>query len=300
MASKEMEGLKKIMVQMMDKGYSARFDGKIDPVQLRTIIEKAQAGMPIAKGVNFFREKFGEMDAELAMPEESRNDAVIIYIHGGGLVCGNASTSRGYSSLMAAETGIPTYAFSYRLAPENPYPAAADDCFLAYQEIQKKNPGKSLFLIGESAGAYLSVTTALRVRDAGLPMPKGVIPYSTLMDFSGKIARNRKENDDFTVTLAGMDVLWKMYCNSEQRRDPYVSNCYADFHGMPPMLMAWDRTETLAPDNELLTEKLTECGIEVNAKAYEGCFHAFATTGKGTPESAEVLQNTISFIEKHI
>ena len=301
MASTEMRNLIIMMKKMMERGFGAKFDGDLDPNQLRSVIELAQGNMPLEPGVRIEKEKFGGMDAELAVPEDPREDALIIYIHGGGLVCGNAGTSRGYTSLLAAETRIPTYAFSYRLAPENPYPAAADDCILAYEEIGKKNPGKSLILIGESGGAHLSVVTALRARDRGLEPPACVIPYSVILDWSGTIDRKREDCDDFTVTAAGLKALEDMYCPDESvRRDPYCSPYFADFSGMPPMLLAWDKTETLAPDNEILVRKLQVAGVEVQYKVYEGCFHAFSTTGKGTPESYEILKDTAAFIDAHI
>ena len=301
MASIEMQNLIVMMKKMMDRGFGARFDGNLDPNQLRSVIEQAQGNMPIEPGVHIEADRFGVMDAELAVPENPRDDAIIIYIHGGGLVCGNARTSRGYSSLLAAETQIPTYAFSYRLAPENPYPAGSDDCILAYEEIQKKNPGKSLILIGESGGAHLSVVTALRARDMGLEMPACVIPYSVVLDWSDTIDRERADCDDFTVTASGLKALENAYCPDESvRKDPYCSPYFADYSGMPPMLLAWDKTETLAPDNEILVQKLKEAGVEVQYKAYEGCFHAFSTTGKGTPESHEILKDTVAFIEAHI
>lgn len=301
MASAQMTGMISVMKRMMDKGLGTRFDGDLDPVRLRAVIETAQANMPTAEGVTIREERFGLMDAELSMPTDARDDAVIIYIHGGGLICGNARTSRGYASMLAEETRIPTYAFSYRLAPEDPYPAAADDCILAYEEIQKRNPGRSLILIGESGGAHLSVVTALQARDRGLAIPAAVIPYSVLMDMSGALDRNRPECDDFTVYPDGLETLANMYCPDAKRRtEIYCSPYYADFQGMPPMLLAWDRTETLAPDNELLVQKLQEAGIEVQYKVYDGTFHAFATTGKGTPESLEVLNDTIAFMEAHI
>ena len=301
MASAQMTQLIVIMKQMMERGFGARFDGDLDPIRLRNVIEMAQGNMPLEPGVHIEEDRFGEMDAELAVPEGAREDAVIIYIHGGGLACGNAKTSRGYSSLLAEETKIPTYAFSYRLAPENPYPAAVEDCIFAYEEIQKKNPEKSLILIGESGGALLSVATALQARDLGLEMPVCVIPYSVVLDMSGTIDRDRPDCDDFTVTKAGLKVLADLYCPDETaRRDPYCSPYFADYTGMPPMLLAWDKTETLAPDNEILVEKLQEKGIEVQYKSYEGCFHAFSTTGKGTPESLEILNDTVAFINAHI
>lgn len=301
MASAQMTGLISVMKKMMDQGFGAKFDENSDPVKLRAIIETAQANMPVAQSVTIEQDRFGVMDAELSVPAGARDDAVIIYIHGGGLICGNAKTSRGYASMLAEETKLPTWAFSYRLAPEDPYPAAVDDCILAYEEIQKRNPGKSLILIGESGGAHLCVVTAMLARDRGLEIPAAVIPYSIVMDMSGSIDRDRPECDDFTVYQKGLDVLSDMYCPDVSRRtEIYCSPCYADFAGMPPMLLAWDKTETLAPDNELLVRKLQEAGVEVQYKVYEGTFHAFATTGKGTPESLEVLNDTIAFMEAHI
>ena len=113
----------------------------------------AQERMAIETDVTFIPEKIKDMDAEISMPAGARQDAVIIYIHGGGLICGNAVSSRGYASMLAGESKLPVYAFSYRLAPENKFPEAVDDCFAAYKAIQEKHPDKPVFLIGESGGA---------------------------------------------------------------------------------------------------------------------------------------------------
>lgn len=300
MASKEMEQLKTTMKMMMDKGFAVSFDGSMDPVTLRNTIQAAQERMVSEPGVVFIAEKFGGMDAELSMPEKAREDAVIIYIHGGGLICGNAYSSRGYASMLAGETRIPVYAFSYRLAPENPFPAAVDDCFEAYKTILSQNPGKSVFLIGESGGGYLSIVTAMKARDEGIRMPAGVIPYSPVIDMSGALNRIREENRDFTVTPDGLVWLCDLYCREEERKNPYVSPYYDDMHGMSPMLLAWDESETLAADSEAVRDKLEKNGIECHAKSYPDCFHAFATAGRGTPESMEILQDTAEFINAHI
>lgn len=300
MASKEMEQLKAGMKLMMEKGFAPTFDGNLDPMKLRAIVQSAQERMANEPGVTFIPEKFGDMDAELSMPENAREDALIIYIHGGGLICGNAFSSRGYASMLAGETKIPVYAFSYRLAPEDPFPAGVDDCFEAYRQILAKYPDRPLFLIGESGGAYLSVVTALKARDEGMKLPAGVIPYSPVMDLSGDYNRVKDITKDFTVTPEGLNWLGSLYCKDMDTTNPYISPYYADYTGMPPMLLAWDKTETLAVDSELLAEKLQKAGVEVHAKGYDDCFHAFATTGRGTPESMEVLQNTVAFMNEHI
>ena len=301
MASEQMEGLKRIMQEMMAKGFAPEFGSDIDPATLRNVIEQAQSGMPQIPDITFIPEKFGDMDAELSMPKNARDDAIIVYIHGGGLICGNAYTSRGYASILASETKIPTYAFSYRLAPENPYPAAVDDCFNAYKIILEKNPEKPIFLIGESGGAYLCIVTAMKARDNGVKMPTGIIPYSPLIDLSDTLDRTSDNNKDFTVKPEFLPSLQKMYVSSPaQLKDRYVSPYYDDFHDMCPMFLAWDKTETLAKDSEVIMEKAHAIGVEVAGKGYDDCFHAFATAGRGTSESSEVLDNTIAFMEAHI
>lgn len=300
MASVQMEQLKTAMKMMMEKGFAPTFDGSMDPIHLRNVVQAAQERMAMESGVTFIPKKFGEMDAEISMPEGAREDAVIVYIHGGGLICGNAFSSRGYASMLAGETKLPVYAFSYRLAPENPFPAAVEDCFEAYKMIATENPDKPIFLIGESGGAYLSIVTAMKARDNGVRMPAGVIPYSPVIDMSHSFERLRDGNTDFTVTPDGLKWLTSFYCPDEKEvKNIYASPYYDDFHDMPPMLLAWDEGETLAIDSEIVVEKLKAQGIKYQAKAYPECFHAFATSGRGTPESMEILQGTVKFIDTY-
>lgn len=300
MASTQMEALKDVMRQMMAAGFAPKFDGKMDPLQLRRVIQAAQAHMQSEPGVTYEAELIGGVETERSVPQNARDDAIILYIHGGGLICGTAETSRGYAGMLAGESRLPVYSLTYRLAPENKFPAALEDCYAVYRALLEQHPGKPIFFIGESGGAYLSIVTALKARDTGLMLPAGIIPYSAPLDFSGALDRSFPGNKDFTVTPDGLKMLPELYCSVEQRKDPYVSPYYADFSGMPPMLLAWDESESLAVDNEVLRDKALSAGIEVVWKAYPDCFHAFATAGRGTPESYEVLKDTIDFINAHI
>lgn len=301
MASVQMEALKTIMQQMMERGLAAKFDGDIDPHRLRSVIQMAQANMPTEPGVTFEPCQLGGVEAELSIPHSARQDAIIIYVHGGGLICGNAQTSRGYASMLAGETKIPVYSFSYRLAPEHKFPAAIEDSFAVYQAVLDKHPGLPVFLIGESGGAYLSITTTLLARDRGIKLPAGVIPYSPPLDFSGMLNRHHPKNKDFTVSPNGLESLGKMYFEQEsQYTDPIGTPYYADYHGFAPTYLVWDESESLAVDAEFLRDKLVAAGVEVIAESYPDCFHAFATTGRDTPESAEVLAKTVKFINDHI
>ena len=301
MASQEMDQLKSVMQMMMARGFAPKFDGKMDPLHLRGVVQAAQAHMALEPNVSFRAMTLGGVEGELSIPENAREDAVIIYIHGGGLICGTAQTSRGYASMLAGESGFPVYSLTYRLAPEHKYPAAVEDCFAFYQAVLEEHPGKPVFLIGESGGAYLSITTALKARDRGVRLPAAIVPYSPPIDFSGAIDRHFPGNKDFTVTPDGLAWLVEAYCEpGTDLTDPYVSPYMADYTGMCPMLLAWDESESLAKDSEALRDKALAAGVEVQAKSYPDCFHAFATTGRGTPESCEVLRDTIAFFEAHI
>ena len=79
-----------------------------------------------------------------------------------------------------------------------------------------------------------------------------------------------------------------------------MSPYYADYTGLCPILLAWDESESLAVDSEVLRDKAQAAGVEVVWKSYPDCFHAFATTGRGTPESYEILRDTIAFFNAHI
>jgi acetyl esterase/lipase len=300
MPSKEMVALCDIMRKTMAQQGMAMFGGNINVPILRATIEQMQKNMPVVPGASIAQLELGGVECEVLAPESVEQDGIIIYIHGGGLICGNAVTSRGYASVLAAETKRAVYTLTYRLAPENAFPGAVDDCFSVYKALQEKFPKLPIVLLGESGGAYLSVTTALKAMGEGVSLPAAVVAYSPVTDISGMIDRSANKGKDFSLTQEGLDELRDMYCPGGDLKNPLVSTVYADYHNFPPTFLVWDTSETLAPDSEILAEAARNAGVEVEAKGYEGCFHAFPTAARGTPESAEALKNTVAFIDKHI
>lgn len=303
MSSIQMEAIRITTAQMTDDGLGKMFDKGIDPLHLREVVEVNQAAMPLQDGVTYVSCDMGGVESELSMPAYAREDAVIFYIHGGGLVCGNAYTSRGYAGMLAGESRIPVYACSYGLAPEHPFPEGMDDCVAVYKAILEKHPDVPVYLIGESGGALLSIATALKLRDEeDVQMPAGVIAYSPVMDFSGDLDRSWSGWDENTVTDDAIrGDLARFYCpDAAMRKDPLCSPHYADFIGFPPLYVVWDKGETLAPDAEDLIARATEARVPVEYARYEGTFHAFAPVGRNAPEGSKLLDDTIAFILRHL
>ena len=300
MASIQMEAIRITTQEMTNSGMPA-FGGSIDPRRLRDAVETAQAAMPLQEGVTYEQTTLGGLEAELSMPTLAREDALILYLHGGGLVCGTARTSRGYAGMLAGESRIPVYSFTYRLAPENPYPAALEDCYAAYLDALEKHPDVPIYLIGESGGALLSLVTALKIRDAGVRMPAGVIAYSPIIDFSGTLDHSHFGWNEITVTADGIRAISDTYCpDLSKRKEPLCSPLFADFTSFPPLYVAWDSGETLAADAERLIAMATQARVPLEYARYDGCFHAFAPVGRNAPESAKLLDDTIAFIYRHL
>jgi acetyl esterase/lipase len=133
----------KIMKLMMKKQGNS-FGKDLDVAALREA-GKASAAMPPEKDVEIVPFSLNGVDAEIARPQKLRNDAVILYIHGGGFISGSCKYFRSYTSYFAKMSGLEMYCIDYRLAPEHKFPAGPDDCFAAYQALLELVPGKKDF-----------------------------------------------------------------------------------------------------------------------------------------------------------
>lgn len=299
MASNEMTQLRQLMQQMMQQQGMPKSGGKIDYRSLRQNIDMAASRQPIEANTIFAPDNFEGVAVELVTPATLTGDEIIFYIHGGGFMTQNALTSRGFASQLAAEAGLRVYTISYRLAPEHPHPAGVNDCLTVYQALLEKYPHTKIALIGDSAGANLALVTTINARKSGLCLPTSITLYSPPADFTDNIDHTKHSDTDFTLSSESLLDLIAAYCPDADLTDPTISPLYADYTGFPPMKIDSDSGEILVVDADLLAEKAQAAGVEVVYKKWDGTFHAFATTGKGTPESYQVLKETVQFMRAH-
>lgn len=255
--------------------------------------------MPRVKGVTFKKLPIGNKGVLLAESENKGNknstdDIVIIYMHGGGFVTGNAYVCKSYLSMLAKYSGCKVYAISYSLAPEHKFPKGFNDCCIAFEEIANMHPNAKIALVGESAGGNFSVALGLKYKEKG--NIACVIANSPTIDFSGALDHTLNENKDFIVKLGVSESLVRMYVGDADTKDPYVSPYYGDFNGFPAVFITCDVNETLYADSKALYDKCVEAGVKVEMLEAEGAYHAFAVSGTNTPETADILKNTVNFI----
>lgn len=195
-------------------------------------------------------------------PGEGR---VVLFLHGGAFV---AESPVAHCSLLAricSKARARGFYVAYRLAPEHPYPAATDDCLDGYRHLLAQGVAPSRIVIaGDSAGGGLTVTTAMRIRDLGLPAPAGLVLISPLLDlsFGGKSVR-RNDGLDPLFRAPVVDTLGPIYLPEGDVRDPYVSPLYGDVTGLPPSLVLVGSSEILLDDSVRFAARAGNAELQV-------------------------------------
>lgn len=275
------------------------FDENMDKVNWKMVRLLSNLGysfMPKAEGVTFQNKKFHGVKTVVSIPPEVKSENIIMHIHGGGAVSGSARASKGYCSMLAKESGCRVISVNYRLAPEHPFPAGIDDCYMAYQGILEQYPDSRVAFIGESAGANFSYALLVRCIHAGEKLPSSMVLHSPFI----MLEKGRELSFGVTDTMVTEDCigpLQRIYAKGADCKNTELSPLYDDnAHLYPPIFITCDAHETLRYDSEKLYEKCEKAGKQVRLIEVEGCFHAFATTGAGTPETKQILEENCQFI----
>jgi len=209
-------------------------------------------------------------------------DGAVLHLHGGAYVSGGLLQCRAIASPICAASGVNTLTFSYRLAPRHPYPAQLEDAMRAYRYLLDHGyaPEKIAF-VGESAGGNLALELALKLRQAGKPMPAAIALLSPWADLA-QTGKSYAELADVDATLDAEDLMESAvaFAGSPRRlRDPDISPVYADFSGFPPVLIHCGTHEILLSDSEMLESAMLRAGVEVRLFRWAGMCHVFQAFG---------------------
>jgi acetyl esterase/lipase len=260
--------------------------------QQRASQEKAGAGgraTRFRRGVQFDPLTVAGVPAEWATPADATGEA-ILYLHGGGYCLGSINASRDLIARLAQATRRRVLAIDYRLAPENPFPAALEDALAACDWLRQQGVAPSrLLLAGDSAGGGLAVATLIALRDADLPLPAGAICFSPWVDLAltGPSAHSGAVADP--MLTASILARYAAACAGETPlTHPLLSPLYADLRGLPPLLIQVGTREILLDDAVRLARRAEEAGVSVALQKWEGLFHVFQFA-PFLPESRQAL-----------
>jgi epsilon-lactone hydrolase len=236
----------------------------------------------------------------LSTPEGNRG-RVLINLHGGGFVSDSGSLIEGVP--IANLTQIKVVSVYYRLAPENPFPAAVDDVVAVYRELLKSYKPQGIGVFGTSAGAILTCEVVVRLKQLGLPLPAALGAFSVLTDFSRPSdSRQIFALDGFSGELQPLDPKRPPedpYPGTADRKDPVLSPLFADLRGMPPTLLITSTRDLLLSDTALFHRALLGAGNDAQLVVFEALPHAFWYHFQ-LPETKECLELMAKFFERRL
>jgi monoterpene epsilon-lactone hydrolase len=226
---------------------------------------------------------------------------VLINLHGGGFNSDSGSLIEGIPIANLAK--IKVVSVYYRLAPENPFPAAVDDVVAVYKELLKTYKPHNIGIYGTSAGAILTAEVAVRLKQLGLPQPAALGMFSGLADFS-TVGESRQmfALNGLPGRLEPTDpdhLLDDPYIGKTDRKDPVLSPIFADLHGMPPSLLVTSTRDLLLSDTSTFHRALLRAGVDAQLVVFEALPHAF-WYNFGLPETTEALHIMADFFDKEV
>lgn len=189
-------------------------------------------------------------------PEVGPNAPLLMYLHGGGFTIGSPRTHAALVAHLARFAGMRAVSIPYRLAPENPFPAARNDAVAAYDRLVAAGT-PPVAVCGDSAGGCLALQVAQHARDKSSIQPKALGLIAPVADLSGDIAhRFEAASDEILIPPAWARRILTCYLPDTDPADPAVSPLLGDLTGLPPTMIQAATGEALVHDAQRLEKKM--------------------------------------------
>jgi len=224
----------------------------------------------------------GEVPVRIYTPQGSAPFPVLLFFHGGGFALCSVQSHDELCRAVANAAACMVVSVDHRLAPEDKFPAAHDDCYAASKWVAENaaaigaDPTR-IAVGGDSAGGNLAAVMALKARDGGAPPLVYQVLIYPLTGFAFDTASYRENASGYFLTTD--DVRWCM--SLYLRNDADVDNPYAsplranDLGGLPPALVITAEFDPLRDEGEAYATRLREAGVPVVCTRYDGMIHGF-------------------------
>ena len=271
-------------------------------VASRAIFDAIMEHTPDAPDVSYEQSTVGGVPGWWCRPAQARPGAVLLYLHGGAFVLGSAWAVRHLAGQLASRAGVAAFVPEYRLAPEQPFPAAVDDALSVYRGLVELEYS-SIALAGDSAGGGLALVTLSQAtcdaeRGEGL-RPVGAVVLSPWTDLclTGESLRTRADAD-LLVSAQTLGAAVRLYLNGHDPKDPLVSPLFGDLAGLPPVLVHVGEDEVLLDDSTRYIERLWAAGGVGQLHVWAGMAHVFPASVGMFSASGAALDDLGEFLSR--
>ncbi len=227
-----------------------------------------------------------------------REKDLLINLHGGAFMLFQGSILEALP--IAALTGVSVLAVDYRLAPENPFPAAVDDTVAVYRELLQTYSPDHMAIYGSSSGSILTVQAIVRARQLGMPFPAAIGFFSGTGDF----ARPGDSEAVFGVKgfakhVTSVAAQAAGYLANRSLTDPAISPIYSDLKGFPPTLCMTGTRDFFLSGTSNFHRALLRAGVLAELVVFDAMPHVH-WLDPTLPESEEALKIQADFLVSHL
>jgi monoterpene epsilon-lactone hydrolase len=227
---------------------------------------------------------------------------IILYFHGGGYIMGSPRTHAALAGYLSRKTGVPVCLPAYRLAPENPFPAAFDDAVSAWKALCTRGfePGQ-IIIGGDSAGGGIALALLSHICTTNQQRPAALFAFSPFTDLtyqSPSIVENAAR--DILLPPQRMQRLSLRILQGADAADPRISPLFGDFPDAPPVFLQAARTEILRDDSVRMAEHLRSFGGTVRCDIWGNLPHVWQYFHGWMPEARKALAPITEFIRANL
>jgi len=248
----------------------------------------------------------GDLPYRLYRPTTPGPHPVIAYFHGGGWVLGNLDSDDPLCRDLCVRTDAVVVSVNYRHAPEDRFPAAADDAFAAVQWIDAHAtelggiPGQ-LAVAGWSAGANVATVACQLARDVGGPQIVGQLLLAPATDSDLSRASYDENGEGYVLTTALMEWFWNHYADPADRTDPKAAPLRGNLSGLPPAVVVTADFDPLRDEGIAYAQALSAAGVPARHVRARGHTHTSLTMVdmvlSGAPVRAEIAAEVRGFFQ---
>ena len=278
------------------------YDFNTSIADFRELCEKgATRYAKIPNGITINEQVIEGLKSEWLIPDGANAEKLILYVHGGGYVSGSCNDHRGFVSKFAKNTGVTNLVYEYRLAPENPFPAALDDSVKVYQWLLASGfKPENILIAGESAGGGLCLAILLALKERNIALPVAAVAISPWADLTCSSDSYQTKNKMSLAPLNSWTVFSKHYIGDNEATNYLISPLYGDLKGLPPIMLNSGVDDELYNDGEKFYLKAKRAGVDITFKAGIGMVHCYPLLAPMFPEATEAMDEIVDFVKKHL
>jgi monoterpene epsilon-lactone hydrolase len=271
--------------------------------QRRERLDDVGSVWPIADDVELTPVDLDGVPGEWSIVAGSDPARVLMFFHGGGYCSGSLKSHRRLVTEAGRAARVRTLSVGYRLAPEHPFPAAANDAMTAWLFLKKQGIEPAQTAVGgDSAGGGLTAGLINELRALGEETPACawlVSPWTDLT-MSGSTLDTKAAVDPL-IHKAYLEELADAYLPAGMdRRDPRVSPLFAALRGFPPTLIQVGSAETLLDDATRFASIAGAADVPVTLEIWPHMIHAWQLWNARLAPGRQALDNAGAFIRSHL